>query len=353
MQKNGKISNAVIPVFAFTVLTAVITGCGSPYVVRETEETRQKRLEKFQTIISPDAQPVLVYDGARGEPRLGMTEGPSWLGGKLYFTNMNFRRKNYEGSGMCVLYPDDGSCKLIKENVFAVGTTPLANGNLAVCYIKVVDEKPEGSVVEMTPESEVVRTIADSADGIPFGLPNDLITDNKGGIYFTDPWGGKRGKNQHGTAVYYANPNGKVTRLTEWNEHRFPNGCVLSADGSRFFLNDDTETVWVFDVNADGTFSNKRSFAKLILHKHQRRNNPQKSLSDGMTIDSAGNLYVTSEIGIQVFDKTGKFLGVIHFPKIPSHCVFGGDDLSVLYATCRDRIYSIQTKMKGYQYPIK
>jgi len=350
MNKIKHFISFIIPVIAIVSLEIVISGCGRQYVIQETGEEREKHLEKFHAIIPRDTEPVLVYDGSSQEPRLGVTEGPSWMDGKLYFTNINFT-KNREGSGMYVFNPD-GSCKLIK-NIFAVGTKPISNGNLAVCYIEVVNGIPIGKVVEMTADCEIVRTIADSCDGIPFSMPNDLVTDKKGGIYFTDPHSGKRGRNKLGTAVYYVNPRGKVLRLTEWNEHRFPNGCVLSPDDKKFYLNDDTETVWVFDVNGDGTLTNKRPFSRLILHKRQRGKNPQLSKSDGMTFDRNGNLYVTSEIGIQVFDKIGNFLGVIHFPKFASNCVFGGHDLSILYVTCRDQIYSIQTNVKGYQYPIK
>lgn len=339
-----------ITFICIAILAAGMIGCGPPYVIQETEEARIKRLDKFQAIIPPGTELKLVFDGSRSNPRLTFAEGASWMDGKLYFTNLNF--EDSSGNGLWVLNPD-GSCRLINPGVTAVGTKPLPNGNLAVCYAVMVNGKTVGSVVEMTPESEIVKTIADSADSIPVSFPNDLITDRKGGIYFTDPRGGKEGRNLMGTSVYYVNYAGKVTRLTGWNEHRFPNGCVLSPDDSRFFLNDDTEDIWVFDVNDDGTLSNKRVFAKLIMHRHQHGKKIPKSLSDGMTIDRSGNLYVTSEIGIQVFDKNGELLEVIHVPKISSYCVFGGDDLSTLYITCRDQIYSIRTKVKGYQYPIR
>ena len=39
---------------------------------------------------------------------------------------------------------------------------------------------------------------------------------------------------------------------------------------------------------------------------------------DGCTIDSKGNLYITSQIGVQVFDPSGKFLGNIAIPEKPA-----------------------------------
>jgi gluconolactonase len=311
-----------------------------------------KTTTKLDDIISPGAKPVLVYDGPMGKPPLVMSEGASWMDGKLYFTNINFGIEKYAGSGMWIIEPGS-KCKISKENVILVGTTPLGNGNLAACYITTEGDKIIGRIAEITPNSEIVKIIADSCDGLPFGIPNDLTTDSRGGVYFTDRMGVKMGLNKQGTAVYYVNPQGKVIRLTKWNEHPFPNGCVVSADNTKFFLNDETETVWVFDINKDGSLSKKRSFAKLLVPEKKINENAGISMSDGMEIDRSGNLFVTSALGVQVFNRSGKFLGIIEFPKLASNLVFGGNDLSILYATCRDRIYSIQTKTRGYRYPIR
>jgi len=322
-------------------------GCAALFSSRPTT--------KLEDIIAPGTEAVLEYDGADGTPELHMTEGASWMDGKLYFTNINFHLPpDYAGSGMWMLEPG-GECKISKENVFLVGTCPLGNGNLAVCYLT---SEGDGSIIgyiaEMTTGSEIVRIIAEFCDGIPFGVPNDLWVDSKGGIYFTDALSGsKYGRNKKGTAFYYISAGGKVSRLTEWNEHDFPNGCVVSADGSKFFLDDNSDTVWVFDIKPDGTLANKRPFAKLVMPEPAGDGKPVVSHADGMALDRAGNLYVTSAMGLQIFNRDGVPLGIFNFPKRASNLAFGGDDLSILYATCRDRIYSIQTKMKGYQYPVK
>ena len=70
-----------------------------------------------------------------------------------------------------------------------------------------------------------------------------------------------------------------------------------------------------------------------------------------MTVDTLGNVYVATPMGIQIFEKNGEGIGIIEFPKSPSNCIFGGEDMQTLYATCRDMIYSIQTKVKGLEYP--
>ena len=72
-----------------------------------------------------------------------------------------------------------------------------------------------------------------------------------------------------------------------------------------------------------------------------------------MTIDSQGNLYVATQMGIQIFNAKGVFIGIINFPVMPVSCCFGGDDYKTIYATCFDKIYSIRTNVKGLEFPLK
>jgi len=322
-----------------------LSGCSKIYVIKETKEARKARLEKLHAIIPPDAKPVtLVKDKAILET-FNHTEGPSWLNGKLYFSN--------PANGLHII-DRSGSCKHLALSA-SCGTTPLLNGNLAVCTWRRSDDGFWSGIVELSPEGEVIGTIADSFNGKPFGNPNDVISDGRGGLYFTDPRGSAKRlpPNQPGTAVYYRNPEGTIIRVSGWDEYKFPNGILVSADGLKLFLNDDTDIVWVLDIREDGTLANKREFAHLIIAKDELKKNSNKSWSDGMKTDREGNLYVTAKTGLHIFDKNDELLGIVEFPTIPSHVVFGGDDLSILYVTAVEQVYSIQTNVKGYQYPIR
>jgi sugar lactone lactonase YvrE len=70
--------------------------------------------------------------------------------------------------------------------------------------------------------------------------------------------------------------------------------------------------IWAYDVQADGSVKNKRVFAAV----------PQltdgKSFADGMCLDTANCVYVSTGAGVQVFDRSGKFLGLIKIPRQPA-----------------------------------
>src|SRR2546430_16484953 len=81
-------------------------------------------------------------------------------------------------------------------------------------------------------------------------------------------------------------------------------------------------TVVAFDVKAPGTLANRRDFAKLEAGGN----------GDGMAVDADGRLYVTSNPGVQVFDKDGKYLGLIPAPRGVISVAFAGKNKQTLYA---------------------
>ena len=65
-------------------------------------------------------------------------------------------------------------------------------------------------------------------------------------------------------------------------------------------------------------------------------------------IDTNGNLYITSRIGVQVWSPAGEYLGNIEFPQQPANVTFGGKDRKTLYATCRTGFYSVPMQAQGH-----
>jgi gluconolactonase len=154
----------------------------------------------------------------------------------------------------------------------------------------------------LSPERKV---LADSFDGKPLGRLNDLVADKKGGVYFTV--GG----------AFYVNAAGRVTSL---GENIRANGIMLSPDERVLYVTNGG-SILAFDVQADGSVTNRRDFATLEAGGN----------GDGMAIDAGGRLYVTSQPGVQVFDRSGKYLGLIPTPRNAISVAFAGRDKKTLY----------------------
>ncbi len=322
-------------------------------------EKEKARLEAFHAIIPEDAELELVIDGTNTKPGLTFSEGPKWMNGKIYFSNMYFDQ-DWNGDpkkSSTVEMDPDGSYRNISEGKMQTnGLYPYKNGNLLVC------DMLGHRVVEMTTKGQVVRVVADKYDGKPIDGPNDIITDAKGGIYFTDPqFTMEAEKFQPGRAVYYVSPEGKITRIVEPNEFAMPNGILLSPDGGTLYINncyddeswypvnsDKENYIWAYDVNEDGTISNGRQFAKLFLTGNVLDRKGKSSSSDGMAIDKLGNIYVGTYCGVQIFNPAGEFVGMINLPHFPVSLCFGDDDMKTLYIVSYQWVYKIRTNMEGY-----
>jgi gluconolactonase len=133
--------------------------------------------------------------------------------------------------------------------------------------------------------------------------------------------------------VYYISPDKKtVTRIID--DLKQPNGIVGTADGKTLYVADiGANKTWKYTINKDGSVVNKQLFCELG--------------SDGMTIDSKGNIYLTGK-GVTVFDKTGKNIGNIPVPEgWTANVCFGDKDLKSLYITASKSLYRIRLKFKG------
>ena len=322
-------------------------------------EKEKARLDAYHVIIPEDAKLDLFIDGTKTKPGLTFSEGPKWMNGKVYFSNMYFDQK-WTGSpkkSSTVELDPNGTYKYITEGKMQTnGLYPYKNGNLLVC------DMLGHRVIEMTTKGQVVKVLADKYDGKSLDGPNDIITDAKGGIYFTDPqFTMEAVKFQPGRAVYYLSPAGKLTRLLEPNAFAMPNGVVLSPDGKTLFINNtyDDETwypvksdkknyIWAYDVNPDGTIKNGRQFAKLFLTENVLNRKGKSTSADGMAIDKLGNLYVGTYYGVQIFNSKGEFVGMINVPSFPVSLCFGDKDMKTLYIVSYNWVYKIRTNMEGF-----
>jgi gluconolactonase len=190
--------------------------------------------------------------------------------------------------------------------------------------------------------------LADSYQGKPFNRLNDLVVDSRGGVYFTDTAG-----------IYYVPSGGKVARVAQGIPN--PNGVLLSPNERILYANDkDGLFLLAFDVATDGTLSNRRNFARYKSLKVPGHKDPllaEDNGADGMAVDSAGRLYVTTNLGVEVFGTAGELLGVI--PAIwggesfilrkPQNVAFAGPDKKTLYIVGAGAVFKVQTLAQGIQ----
>jgi gluconolactonase len=159
-----------------------------------------------------------------------------------------------------------------------------------------------------------------------------------GGIFFTDPfykrtWWNHSEMPQDCQGVYYFAPDlKKITRVAD--DLSQPNGIVGTPDGKKLFVSDiRAQKTWSYTINKNGSLEDKKLFCEMG--------------SDGMTIDSKGNIYLTGK-GVTVFDKNGQRLGNIVIPENwTANVCFGGKELKKLYITASKGLYRINVKVKG------
>jgi gluconolactonase len=74
---------------------------------------------------------------------------------------------------------------------------------------------------------------------------------------------------------------------------------------------------------------------------------------DGLAVDREGRPFITSYVGIQMFDSTGRLGGVIAKPG-DKGCVsvaFAGPNHAWLYACASDKIFRRKTLTSGFYLP--
>ena len=200
------------------------------------------------------------------------------------------------------------------------------DGRLYACA-----QGPKKQVVAMEVPSGKVTVLADGVE------PNDLAVSRKGFIYFTET-----GKGQ----VTMVDTNGQV-RVGARGLNK-PNGITLSPDQGTLAVSEYGGTnVWVYRVGPEGDLTAGERYMTLRVPVGK-----PDSGGDGMTVDAQGRYYVTSHLGIQMFDVTGREGGLIGKPqnKGTVSVAFAGPCLEYLYACSSDKVYRRKTQAKGVRF---
>jgi gluconolactonase len=259
------------------------------------------------------------------------TEGPAADGkGNIFFSDIPDEK----------IYKVDAAGKLsvftAKSN-HANGLMFNAKGELVACEM-------DGAIAALGPDGKR-RVVTDKYEGNRFNAPNDLVIDKQGGIYFTDPmFRAPKPFPQGKLAVYYVTSDGKVARLID--DLPNPNGAILSPDEKTLYVIPSGQAdMMAYPIEAPGKIGKGKVFCTLQQPKGKTGGG-----GDGLTVDSKGNLYITSGLGLQVFDPSGKMLGIIAFPEQPANVTFGGPDLRTLYVTARTSLYTVRMDATGHRF---
>jgi enterochelin esterase family protein len=167
--------------------------------------------------------------------------------------------------------------------------------------------------------------------------PNDLVVTHDGNLYFTmTPT----------SEIRRIDPEGKMTVVSS-GEVTKPNGITLSPDqGTLAVSNHGGKHVTVFRIKADGTLDAADDYMTMRTPVAD----PEIAKGDGMATDVHGRWYVTTELGLQMFDPTGRMGGVIAKPvegiPLVSVC-FAGPNHEYLYVANGGKIYRRKTKTRG------
>ncbi|HTG72977.1 MAG TPA: SMP-30/gluconolactonase/LRE family protein [Terriglobia bacterium] len=319
-------------------------------------ERAQKQRARYEQIVADGTKPQKLAEG------FTFTEGPTWLKGKLYYSDMYFKNPaagDWTGSparSRLIVMEPGGKYRVLSSGMQSNGTIVAKNGNLLVC------DMFGHRVVELEPTTgRVARVVLDKINGKPIDGPNDLVMDAKGGLYITDPqFTPEEKKSQPGKQVYYVAPDGTAKVVIGPGEYAMPNGVELSPDGKTLYVNNTWSQpgenfVWRYDVADDGSLSNKQQFAKLDLTPTvlgaAKPEDRFDSGADGSAVDTEGRYYVATRSGVQIFLPDGTSVGTIFVPQYPVSITFGGAKNDVLYMVGESSVWSIQTKARGFRYP--
>jgi len=197
----------------------------------------------------------------------------------------------------------------------------------------------------MRVEKNGQRTVlADRYEGKRFGGPNDVVVKRDGAIYFTDTYGAfrlreKDPRREIDFNAVYMWKDGKLTLVVK--EMSSTNGLAFSPDEKYLYVNAGRDNyVNRYEVRADGTLANGKLFIDM-------RKETDRGVTDGLRVDTKGNLYETAPGGVWIISPEGKHLGTIRAPETSTNVGFGDADKKTLYIAARTGIYKIRVNTPG------
>lgn len=274
----------------------------------------------------------LLIDGEGWQPAV---EGLTFADAACSDAAGNFYFSDVRATGIFRLNADGTKMKISDETASGLKFGP--DGRLYGC----LGAKKHIFAIDLA--TKAMETIAENVQ------PNDFVITDRGHIYFTETQ-----KKQ----VTFVDVKTKAVRAVDTGIAA-PNGISLSPDQGTLAVSEHQgQFVWTYRINPDGALDAKGPYMTMrrpIDPKGEFRASelpPYKPAAngDGMTSDTIGRFYVTSALGVQVFDPTGRLCGVIDKPQADkglTSCVLAGPKRDVLYVTNGDKIYRRKVQAMG------
>ncbi|MEP9381617.1 SMP-30/gluconolactonase/LRE family protein [Nocardioides cheoyonin] len=253
---------------------------------------------------------------------LSYLECPRWHEGRIWFSDF-YTYAVYSAAA-------DGSDQRLEVEVpqQPSGLGWLPDGRLLVVSMRdstILRQEPDGS-------------LSVHADLSPYvsGHPNDMVVDRSGRAYVGEfGFDLMAGAPVEPARLLCVEPDGSVSVAAE--EMLFPNGSVIIDDAT--LLVDETfgNRITAFDIAADGTLTNRRTWAEFGLAPTER--DLEKALAelvvapDGCALDAEGALWVADALGNRVLRvlEGGTIDRTVEPGSGVFACMLGGDDGRTLF----------------------
>jgi gluconolactonase len=333
--------------------------------VAQTQQPSDKPVTRLDpaldALISPDAKLELVKGG------FGFTEGALWVPqgkrGYLLFSDIpaNVIYKWNPADDKVSIYLDHSG--YTGQDIWRVGFMqtngkdksdpkfeefPMIGSNgLALDHEgRLVIATWAGRSIDRIEKNGTRTVLADRYDGKRFGGTNDLVVAKDDSVYFTDGYGGLRHtvddprKELDFNGVYRVK-DGKVTLVIK--DILNTNGLAFSPDQKILYANGSRDRyVRRYDVLPDGNLTNSQMLIDM-------NSDPARGITDGLRVDTKGNLWETGPGGVWIITPEGKHIGTIALPELGANVEFGDADRQTLYIAARTSIYKIRVNVPGLQ----
>lgn len=239
--------------------------------------------------------------------------------GNLFFTDVK------GGKGIYRLDAETGKTDLFLDNLPGISGLQIGpDGRFYACHNK------EQRIISITMKGEVEVLLT----GVKC---NDLVVSKKGHLYFTET----------PTQTIHLITADKKHVIADQGNIVKPNGITISSDERTLVASEHGgKHVWAWRIEDDGTLSAGEPYMTMWLPVGK-----ETASGDGATTESKGRYFVTTELGVQVFDPLGRLSGIIAKPdplgKVVS-CEFAGKNHDLLFVAAGEKIFSRKLKVTGY-----